>query len=109
MGHLRRARNVQHQRNAGSPTGRESHGDGVSVVVGGRESRPQGEGRQVGRRLKGEGSERDNYLNRVDAVSLESCLRSKDSRAVRGGAVGKVPAKVTRWRPTLHPVRFGGG
>jgi hypothetical protein len=32
---------------------------------------------------------------------LESCLRSKDSRAVRGGAVRKVPAKVTRWRPTL--------
>ena len=35
----------------------------------------------------------DNYLNRVDAVSLESCLTSKESRAVRRGAVGKVPAK----------------
>jgi hypothetical protein len=40
--------------NAGSPTGREPHGDGVPVVVvgvathqGGRESRPQGEGAQV--------------------------------------------------------------
>ncbi len=33
--------------NAGSPTGRESYGDGVSVVVSGRESRLQGEGRQV--------------------------------------------------------------
>ena len=40
--------------NVGSPTGRESYGDGGSVVVagatpgqGGRESRPQGEGGQV--------------------------------------------------------------
>ena len=40
--------------NAGSPTGRESYGDGVPVVVagvttcqGGRESRPQGEEAQV--------------------------------------------------------------
>jgi hypothetical protein len=40
--------------NAGSPTGRESYGDGGPVVVagvatcqGGRESRPQGEGGQV--------------------------------------------------------------
>jgi hypothetical protein len=31
------------------------------------------------------------------------------SRAVRGGAVGKVPARATRRRPTLLPVRFGGG
>ena len=40
--------------NVGSPTGRESYGDGGPVVVagvtprqGGRESRPQGEGGQV--------------------------------------------------------------
>jgi len=40
--------------NAGSPTGRESYGDRVPVVVagvmtcqGGRESRPQGEGAQA--------------------------------------------------------------
>src|SRR5713226_3732998 len=41
--------------------------------------------------------------------SLESCLRSKDSRAVRGGADGKVPTRATRRRPTLLQVRFGGG
>ncbi len=41
--------------------------------------------------------------------SLESCLRSKDSRAVRGGADGKVPNRATRRRPTLPPVRFGEG
>ena len=33
-------------------------------------------------------------------------LRSKDSRAVWRGAVGKVPVKVTRWQPTLRHARF---
>src|SRR5438128_12407820 len=33
--------------NAGSPMGREYYGDGGSIVVSGRESRLQGEGRQV--------------------------------------------------------------
>jgi hypothetical protein len=41
--------------------------------------------------------------------SLESCSRSKDSRAVRGGADGKVPERATRRRPTPLPVRFGRG
>ena len=31
----------------------------------------------------------DVYLNRVEVASLESCLTSKESRAVRRGAVGK--------------------
>src|SRR5262249_38626857 len=43
----------------------------------------------------------DNYLTRMAVAPLESCLTSKESRAVRRGAAGKVPAKVTRWRPTL--------
>jgi len=54
MGGLRHARYVRRRRTAGSPTGREPHGDGVPIVVvgvtshqGGRESRPQGEGAQV--------------------------------------------------------------
>src|SRR5437763_8006899 len=41
--------------------------------------------------------------------SLESGLRSKDSRAVRRRVVGKVPIEATRWRPILPHVRFGGG
>src|SRR6516165_9026779 len=53
MGRLRHARYVQHQRNVGWPNGREPQGHGVSVVVGGRESRPRGEGRQAGRHWKG--------------------------------------------------------
>jgi hypothetical protein len=51
----------------------------------------------------------DDYLNRVDVAPLESCLTSKESRAVRRGAVGKVPAQVTRRPPTLPHVRFLGG
>ena len=47
------------------------------MVVGGGESPPQGEGRQVGRHFKGEGSEMDDYLIRVDVAPLASCLRSK--------------------------------
>jgi hypothetical protein len=106
MGRLRHARHVQHPRNAGWPNGREPQGHGVSVVVGGGESPPQGEGRQVGRHFKGEGSEMDDYLIRVDVAPLESCLTSKESRAVRRGAVGKVPAQVTRRPPTLlHGLR----
>src|SRR5262249_58672695 len=91
-------------RNAGWPTGREPHGHGVSVVVRGGESPLHGEGRQVRRHSKGEGSEMDDYLIRVDVVALESCLTSKESRAVGRGAVGKVPAQVTRRPPTLLPV-----
>src|SRR4051812_9328071 len=111
MGRLRHARYVQHRRNAGWPNGREPQGHGVSVVVRGGESPPHGEGRQVGRHLKGEGSEMDDDLNRVDVAALESCLTSKESRSVRRGAVGKVPAQVTRRPPTLRAraVLRGGG
>jgi len=41
--------NVNQERNAGSPTGREPYGDGAPIVVRGRESRPHGEGGQVSR------------------------------------------------------------
>src|SRR4030095_5012392 len=41
--------------------------------------------------------------------SLESGLRSKDSRAVPGGGVGRVPIEATRWRPILLQARFGEG
>src|SRR6266568_3570391 len=47
MGGLTRARYVRRGRTAGSPTGREPYGDGVPVVVRGRESRSRGEGAQV--------------------------------------------------------------
>src|SRR4029450_4964472 len=41
--------------------------------------------------------------------SLESGLRSKESRAVRRRVVGKVPIEATRWRPILLQARFGEG
>ena len=63
---------VPSRQSMGWPTGREPHGHGVSVVVGGRESRPRGEGRQAGRHLKGQGCEMHEDLNRVDVAWLES-------------------------------------
>ncbi len=41
--------------------------------------------------------------------SLESGLRSKDSRVVRRRVVGKVPIEATRWRPILPHVRCSTG
>src|SRR3954471_17882752 len=48
--------------NTGSPTSREAQGDGVAVVVCGRESRPHGEGSQVSddRSIEVVGTERVN-------------------------------------------------
>jgi hypothetical protein len=43
---------VIYARNAGSPNGREPHGDGAPIVVRGRESRPHGEGGQEARVVK---------------------------------------------------------
>ena len=51
----------------------------------------------------------ETILGVIQDRPLESCLTSKESRAVRRGAVGKVPVKVTRRPPTLLPVRFGRG
>jgi hypothetical protein len=49
-------------------------------------------------------AKRRNVLGVIERP-LESRLRSKDSRAVRRGAVGKVSrlAVITRWPPTLRP------
>ena len=46
---------------------------------------------------------------RNDTDHWKADLRSKDSRAVWRGAVGKVLSRVTRWQPTLPQARFGGG
>src|SRR5262245_54353261 len=63
MGRLSHARDVQHQRNAGWPNGREPHGHGVSVVVRGGESPPHGEGRQVVGRPRRQGTRDANRRN----------------------------------------------
>jgi hypothetical protein len=46
------ALHVQLDRNSGSPKRGDPHGDGVSIVLGERESRLHGEGRQVLQRVK---------------------------------------------------------
>jgi hypothetical protein len=92
--------------NAGSPTGRESYGDGGLVVVagvttcqGGRESRPQGEGGQVtGDRRTGEVRVMRNAKPVVDLhVSATASTATvtgepddrKRSRRVRAGSGGE--------------------
>ena len=63
---------VQHHRNAGWPTGRESHGHGVLVVVWGGESPLRGEGGQVDSMGKGEGCVMHKNLNLSICRQLES-------------------------------------
>jgi hypothetical protein len=74
--------------NAGSPTGRESYGDGGLVVVagvttcrGGRESRLQGEGGQVTRTLRKLGVMRNACDMRSLVVSESVDWRSTVSTA----------------------------
>lgn len=47
MGHLSYARYVHYHKNTGLPKGREPYGNGVPIVVRGRESLLHGEGGQV--------------------------------------------------------------
>jgi Transposase DDE domain len=95
----------------GSPTGREPQGDGVAVVLRGRESRPHGEGRQavVDSAIRGT-RDADSQIAQESATSLEVSRRwydtgepdaPKGARPVRRGGDGKVPATATRQPPTL--------
>jgi hypothetical protein len=63
---------VQHHRNAGWPTGRESQGHGVLVVVWGGESPLRGEGGRGDGMGKGEGCEMHTDLNLSICRQLES-------------------------------------
>ena len=76
---------VQRQGSARSPVGREPQGDGASIVVGGRENRPQGEARQVDRNSREQGRRNGQSRTSRDFRVLESRMRSKDSRPVRRG------------------------
>ena len=96
MGRLRHAARTTGT-NVGSPTGRESYGDGGLVVVagvtpgqGGRESRPQGEGgqvighRQTGRYAKCRAPKRC-WVSCVNAAGVacrwRSCIGSCSTRS----------------------------
>src|SRR3954467_9491449 len=121
MGRLRRARYVQHHRNVGWPHGREPHGHGVSVIVGGRESRPRGEGRQAGRHLKGprvrdaRGPEPSGCRPAGELIDMETVTISsegggwKRAQPVLRKDIGTPAQAVPRQPPTLLHVRFLGG
>ena len=92
MGGLRRARDVQRRRTAGSPTGREPYGDGVPIVVagvttcrGGRESRA------TGRRGTG-----DREVQRWEACGMQSAETELDIIRTHG-----------TWMQATAPVRTG--
>src|SRR3954454_16600331 len=79
---------------AGSPVGREPHGDGAPVVVRGRESRPHGEGGQATRMAQGR-----EVREMRDADSILTIIRGTDPGP---------ESLESRMRSTPH-VRFGGG
>ena len=128
MGGLRRARDVQRRRTAGSPTGREPYGDGVPVVVagvttcqGGRESRAtgrRGTGDRAVQRWEVCGMQnaepvldviRARHRARADVITGEQGA-GKLACSVREGADGKGPRLgVPRRRPTSLCRRAGGG
>ena len=88
--------------NAGSPTGRESYGDGGLVVVagvttcqGGRESRPQGEGGQVTGHHKQPGGMRNACDMRSHVVSESVDWRSTDVDSVTSGQCSRPVPTVT--------------
>jgi hypothetical protein len=90
---------VECVRTRDGPTGREPEGHGAAVVVRGRESRPHGEGRQVGA-LQGEET-RDAFISEPRELHpLESRLHRKGAWSVREGADGKGPAMAPRQPPT---------
>ena len=87
------------------PPRREAQGDGAAVVLGGRESRPQGEGRQVSGNPDGEVREMRSAETVLGIIhdhdlrswrTLESRVLRNGACPVRGGAVGKVPVTATR-------------
>ena len=126
MGGLRRARDVQRRRTAGSPTGREPYGDGVPIVVAGVTTCQGGrESRATGRRGTG-----DREVQRWEACGMQSaetvlgvirarhCVRAdvitgeqgagKLACSVREGADGKGSRSgVPRRRPTSLCRRVG--
>ena len=80
MGGLRRARDVQRRRTAGSPTGREPYGDGVPIVVAGVTTCQGGrESRATGRRGTG-----DREVQRWEACGMQSAETVLDVIRERG-------------------------
>src|SRR5260370_10239542 len=92
---------VQHQKNARSPNGREPHGDGAPVVVRGRESRPQGKGGQVDRSSRERGR-CDTKSRPPENPATGEPYAWKLARTVRGRADGKGAVRPPR-QPPIPP------
>src|SRR5579859_809507 len=85
---LRDARYVHIARNAGSPVGCEPYGDGAAVVLGARESRVQGEGRQAG------------FVRR----SLQGlCWRAGCKETCMPGSEGGIRSRAGGTSPDIYP------
>jgi hypothetical protein len=80
---------VRHHRSAGWPMGRESYGDGVPIVVRGRESRPHGEGEQVSPTYQVQRGTRD--------AKRRNC---PGSQAQNAGSLPHVPPRSSCGTPT---------
>ena len=103
--------------NAGSPTGRESYGDGGLVVVagvttcqGGRESRPQGEGGQVtGDRCTGRyaqcGSPQRSLISTVCAAALTATVAGEPDDRKRSSPV-RAGGRWKRTTPGTSPAAY---
>src|SRR3954470_2647849 len=87
-------------RNSGSPVGREPQGDGAPVRVGGRESRPHGEGGQVDRSVREPG--------RRDAVGVVRRSSYPTVMVAHPPDLLRIRPLESRMRGNSH-VRFGGG
>ena len=107
-----RTRDLRHARTFGSTEHGIAYrprkeGDGVAVVVRGRESLAKGHRCST----DGCGGSRNGNSRKLSSRqgALESRMTLKGSCPVWGGGVGKVPQAATRRLPTLRHVRFGGG
>jgi hypothetical protein len=88
---------------------------GVTPHQGARESHAQGEVAQVAacpeavRDARCGTPKQDwSWFERGSKEATGKLLEIENSRAVWRGAIGKVPARATRWWPTLRHVRFEG-
>jgi hypothetical protein len=103
MGHLNELQ-TSHHRKCGMayrmkvPRSRSSHS---TQTIG---ATPNTGGRGTGgwEREKGEGAECVHTSACIRCHLLESRMHGNVQVAVRGGAVGNVPEKATRWLPTLR-------
>src|SRR3954454_7195363 len=97
---------------AGSPVGREPHGDGAPVVVRGRESRPHGEGGQATRMAQGREVREMRNADTILAIIREdpSHWRAGCGQSRTSGSEGgrRKRTDLTGTSPAVTPVNMKG-